>query len=97
MQVIGGRVKEDVGNRSAQWPPELHLLHRWTYWSGHRLHTDPRPVMESKEDPRVGPVCPTILGPDCPLQVKHLMHETVGPHITIFEYTKVSYHNCIGR
>ena len=56
---------------------------------GLRLHTDPRPVMGSKEDPWVGPVCP--------LQVKHLMQETVGPLITKFEYTKVSYHNVIGR
>ena len=81
-QVIGGRVKVDVGSWSIQCCLGLHLLHQEAYMGWLGLPMDPRPVMRSMEDPRVGSVRPTILGPGCPLQVKHLMQEIVGPLIT---------------
>ena len=71
----------DVGSRSIQCHPGLHLLHREAHIGGLGLLMDPRPVTGSAEDPRVGPVCPTILGPGCLLQVIHLMQGTSGPLI----------------
>ena len=78
----------DVSSWSIQCRLGLHLLHREAYMGGFGLPMDLRLVTGSTEDPRVGPVCPTILGPDWPLEVEHLMRDIFGPLITNLNTTE---------